>query len=98
MAEQPTDPRRALAIRRIEEKRGINTHVFVYAVVNGMLVLIWYFTGAHFFWPIFPIAAWGMGLIIHAYTVYRGNLYTESDVQKEMAKLPKDASEIPSHR
>jgi hypothetical protein len=94
MVEQPIDPRRALAIKRIEEKHGFRTHVFVYAVVNGMLVLIWYFTGAGFFWPIFPLAVWGIGLIIHAYTAYYGNVYTEREVRKEMEKLPEDASEI----
>ena len=96
MAQQLSDSRRALAIKRIDEKRGLRTHLFTYVVVNAMLLVIWYFMGAGFLWPIFPIAIWGMGLVIHAYTVYGGNVYTESEVQNEMAKLPKDAAELPT--
>lgn len=91
MAEQPVDERRAVAIKRIQERQGLRTHVVVYVVTNAMLVLIWFVTGLHFFWPIIPIAIWGIGLILHAYTVLtNAEEYTEEQVRKEMEKLPRD--------
>ena len=36
----------------------------VYLTVNALLVGIWFFTGRGYFWPIWPIAGWGAGLII----------------------------------
>lgn len=92
MAEQPLDPRRAIAVKRVEEKHALRMHAVVFVAVNTMLVVIWLFTGNGFFWPIIPIALWGMGLLIHAYTAYFGDFYTESEIEKELAKLPKDAT------
>jgi len=91
MAEQADEARRALAIKRIEEKNGFRMHAVVYVVVNTMVLVIWLFTGAQFFWPIFPLSIWGMGLILHGYTVYRPAVYTEQQVREEMDKLPADS-------
>lgn len=79
---------RELAIKRIKEKNDFRIHLFVYLVVNTMLLLVWAFTGAGFFWPVFVIAFWGMGLVIHGYTTYRGNDITEDQIQREIRKLP----------
>ena len=94
MAEQTVDPRRQLAIKRIEEKRSFWTHAFTYLVVNTMIVLVWLMTGVGFFWPIFVIGFWGMGLVIHGYNAYHGSVYTEAEVQKEMERLPQDARSL----
>jgi 2TM domain len=40
-----------------------------------------------FFWPIFPIVGWGIGLALHANAAYRGDTYTEEQIQREMKKL-----------
>lgn len=34
-----------------------------YLAVNAMLVVIWAATGAGYFWPIWPILGWGIGLL-----------------------------------
>ena len=96
MIELPTTPegRRALAVKRIKAKNDFRIHLFTYLCVNGMLTVIWAFTTmgkpfpGGFFWPIFVIAGWGIGLVIHAYTVYRPNVYTEEQIQREMKQLP----------
>ena len=96
MIEMPVtqEERRTLAIKRIKAKDEFKVHLVVYLCVNGMLTLIWAFTSlgrpflAGFFWPIIPLAAWGMGLLIHGYTVYRPNVYTEAQIQREMKQLP----------
>lgn len=91
---QTIEGRRALAIKRIKAKNDFRIHLFVYFAVNAMLALIWTFTNAGkpwpegFFWPIFVIAGWGIGVLINAYVVYRGSVYTEDQIQREMKQLP----------
>ena len=43
------------------------THVTTYMAVNLFLIMIWLSTsGAHsFFWPMFPIGGWGIGVAAH---------------------------------
>jgi hypothetical protein len=84
------EQRRAYAIRRIKEKSDFWTHLIVYLTINAMLVVIWFMTsrGNWFFWPIVPILAWGVGLVIHGYTVYRGPLVSENQIQRELQQLP----------
>jgi fatty acid desaturase len=93
-----TDQRRELAFHRLKAKNDFRVHLVVYVIINAMLVTIWAFTGnvftaapgtpLEFFWPIFPIVGWGVGVAIHGYTAYRGNVYTEAQIQREMQNLP----------
>jgi hypothetical protein len=93
-APQTTEDRRAWAVRRIKAKNDFKIHLFVYLVVNTMIVLVWAFTTAGkpfpqgFFWPIFVIAGWGIGVVINGYVAYRGNVYTEAQIEREMKQLP----------
>ncbi len=80
--------RREQAIKRIKAKNDFKIHLMVYLAVNAMLVVIWAFSNAGFFWPIFPIAGWGIAVVINGYVAYRGNVYTEEQIQREMQKLP----------
>jgi len=45
-------------------------HLFAYAAVMALLTMIWILamgaTGITFFWPIFPMLGWGIGVGIHA--------------------------------
>lgn len=59
---------REQAIRRIRAKREFRTHLMVYVAVNALLVLIWFATGAGYFWPMWPILGWGIAIGIHAVT------------------------------
>jgi hypothetical protein len=49
-------------------RRGVAAHAFVYAVVNGFLFLINFMTRdtAGAWWVLFPLLAWGVGLVLHA--------------------------------
>ena len=42
--------------------RTIRPDVAVYLAVNLMLIVIWAATGAGYFWPIWPLLGWGVGL------------------------------------
>jgi 2TM domain len=78
---------RKLAVLRLKKRRDFGTHVVVYIAVNAMLVAIWAVTGAGFFWPIFPILGWGIGVAANAWDVYGRKPITEDEVQRETERL-----------
>ena len=47
---------------------------------------IWAATGAGYFWPIWVILGWGIGIVFHAWTVFGQKPITEDDVQREMQR------------
>lgn len=83
---QPMDDQRRAAIKRLQAKRELWTHLFIFVAVNTMLVIIWASTGAGYFWPIWPIGGWGVGLAAHAFAVTADRSFTESDIQAEMKR------------
>ena len=84
MTEQ-TDAREA-AIRRLVAKRGFWTHAFIYALVNSLLVAVWYFSPTTYFWPIWAMAGWGIGLAMHAWGVFFQRGITEEEIRREMER------------
>jgi predicted membrane channel-forming protein YqfA (hemolysin III family) len=86
--ERPEVDARARAVARLKKKREFRDHLLAYLLVNGTLVAIWIVTGAHFFWPIFLMLAWGIGLIFHALDVYGHEEISEADIRREMERMP----------
>jgi hypothetical protein len=78
---------REAAIQRLKKKSDFHVHLMVYLVINGGLVLLWALTGQGFFWPVFPILGWGIGLIFHAWDTYRRPEPTEDQIGREMRRL-----------
>jgi hypothetical protein len=75
------------ALERLKKKRDFRGHVFIYLAVNTMLVVIWAVTGAGFFWPIFPILGWGVGVAANAWDVYGRKPISEDEIQREAERL-----------
>ena len=45
-------------------------------------------TGANgFFWPVFPIVGWGIGVVMNAWDVYRNDEFDETQIRREMDRL-----------
>ncbi|HEY8302714.1 MAG TPA: 2TM domain-containing protein [Jatrophihabitans sp.] len=82
-----TDPLEVRARRRLKQKRDFAGHVLVYTMVNGFLIIIWAFTSAGFFWPIFPLLGWGIGLVMNAWDVWRNDDFSEAEISREMSRL-----------
>ncbi len=78
------DERRAAAIARITDKREFRNHAVVYCAVNTLLVVIWAASGAGYFWPIWAIAGWGIGLAAHAWRVHDEKSISEAAIIEEM--------------
>ena len=60
---------RERALERIEKKQEFHAHLLAYVLLNAMLVGIWAATGSGFFWPVFPLLGWGIGLAFHIWDV-----------------------------
>jgi fatty acid desaturase len=80
------DPR-AQATQRLQAKRRFQRHALIYAVVIGLLVVIWALTNfGNYFWPIWPALLWGIALAIHAWTVFGQRPITDTDIDKELGR------------
>jgi hypothetical protein len=42
---------REQAIRAVKRKREFRAHVTIYLIVNAFLIVVWYLSGAGYFWP-----------------------------------------------
>jgi hypothetical protein len=88
--EGPPDPEvelRKLAVNQLKKKRDFKTHIVIYFTVNAFLVVIWAVTGAGFFWPVFPILGWGIGVAANAWDVYGRKPITEEEIRREAERL-----------
>jgi hypothetical protein len=74
------------AVKRLKKKRDLQAHVLVYVLVNTFLVVIWIVTGADFFWPVFPIVGWGIGVVMNVWDVYRAEP-DEEQIRKEIERM-----------
>ncbi len=83
----PDETLRERAIGRLRKKTDFHAHLLVFVLVNTFMVGIWFVTGHGFFWPVFLMAAWGIGLIMNAWEVYRRQDYTEEQIEHEMTRL-----------
>ena len=80
------DRLRDRAVKRLREKRGLMAHALAYATVNILLIAIWLSTGAAFFWPVFPIFGWGIGLAFHVLGVFWPEP-DETQVNREIERI-----------
>jgi hypothetical protein len=79
---------RKQARERLEKKRDFKTHVFIYLVVNAALVAIWAIaTPDSFFWPIFVILGWGIGVAGNAWDVFVRKPITDDEIDREEQRL-----------
>ncbi len=90
MSQQPStneDERlREEARARLKKRSDFHAHLLVYVLVNTFLVIIWAMTGAGFFWPVFFIVGWGIGVVMNAWDVYR-EPPSEDQIRREMDRL-----------
>ncbi len=69
----PTSPDRDPRLWQFAQLRAsFKANLGIYAVVNAFLIGVWYFTSRDYFWPIWPLLGWGLGLglAIHAFRAY----------------------------
>ena len=83
-----------------EAKLGFYIHLAVYAIVNSLIFLVWWYSGAAYVWIFpwfaFPLLAWGAGLSVHYICVfppYSSLGYIERKTEQEYQKLKRNEEE-----
>ena len=87
LPQPPCDEERRLALKRVRARRDLATHVVSYVVVNAFLVLVWWITAPDgYFWPIWVIGGWGIGLALNVWEVFGRRPITEADIDRELRR------------
>jgi hypothetical protein len=80
---------RERALKHLKDKRDLKAHLLAYVTVNLLLVAIWFAAGGGFFWPMFPILGWGIGIAFHIWDVVSpepGPREVEAEMQRMRAR------------
>ncbi len=59
-----------LAMKYAQKLKGFYRHLSIYALVIPALIALNYFNSPNYFWAIWPILGWGIGLAFHALRVF----------------------------
>jgi len=79
------------AVKRLKKRRDFYAHLLVYVLVNAFIIVIWAVTSdGGFFWPVFPMVGWGIGVVMNAWDVWRGDEFTEEEIKQEISRLQHD--------
>lgn len=79
---------RTQAIGALKKRRDFRAHLLIYVMVNSALVTIWMTTNhGTFFWPVFVLVFWGIGLVMNAWDVYVAQDFSEEKIQRQMHRL-----------
>jgi len=82
------DMLRQRAIRQVKKRRDFYGHLLVFVLVNGAAITIWATVGdGGFFWPIFLLFGWGVGLIMNAWDVFYRGYEDEGQIRREIERL-----------
>lgn len=88
--EDNDDDLRAQAKERVDARVGFSWFLLVCAVTWPGLVLIWFLTNRDgYFWPVWPIAGMGIGLIFAGFAAWAPNALrpSKSTYEREYQKL-----------
>lgn len=54
-----------------QKRQEFKSHLIGFMIVNGFLILLNLFTSSSYFWAIFPLLGWGLGLFFHWMNAYK---------------------------
>lgn len=74
---------------------GFRWSILSYILLNTFMVLIWYFTSGpgSYFWPMWSMLGWGIGIAFQYFQAYHGNKLTST--QDEYDKLKRKQQDRP---
>lgn len=92
---------RRRAAKRVKAREEFRQHLSAYVIVNAMLVGIWAVTGQGYFWPVWPMLGWGVGVAFHALSlrsVDTGPTVLRIDAEMErLRELDRRRGQVPPH-
>lgn len=75
------------AQQRVNDIKDFYGHLLSYIIVMAFLIFINYFTFWGYKWFLFPLLGWGIGISIHAFTVFGyGSRWEQRKIQEIMEK------------
>ncbi len=80
------DGARQQAIQRLHQRRGFVNYIIGAIVVSLFMVVIWAFTGRGYFWPMWVMGGFLIGLIFYGVNQAMNKPLTEDQIQREMQK------------
>lgn len=75
-------PEYRAALCRVRQLRGFYTHLSVYLAVNAGLLVINLLSSPGRLWVVWPLAGWGIGLLIHAAGVFLGGRWLGAEWER----------------
>ena len=63
----PARPRREPSSRARAKTLGVRIHAGAYLWATLAMIAVWATTGTGYFWPLWPILGWGIGVASHAW-------------------------------
>ncbi len=82
------------ARKRIKELREFYSHLGTFVGVNLFLIMVNLLTSPEFFWFMFPLFGWGIGLIAHGSKVYAAGTDWEERKMQELTGLSQTQDEL----
>ncbi|HLN94009.1 MAG TPA: histidine kinase [Flavobacterium sp.] len=82
-----TDTAYYRAKRRVEDLKGFYANLIAYCCIVPLLIYINLSYGPDFHWFWFPVCGWGMGLILHTFSIFGyGARWEERQIRKLLSK------------
>jgi hypothetical protein len=77
-------------VRRMRAKLGFNWHAAIFVMTNAAIAAINLRFTPNYLWFVWPLAAWGVGLALHAFAIFGGTgadpAAIDAQVRAEMAR------------
>ncbi len=80
------DSARQQAIHRLHQRRGFFNYVTGAVIISILMVLIWFLSGRGYFWPIWVMGGFLIGVIFYGVNNMMNKPLTEDQIQQEMQK------------
>ncbi len=74
------------AALQLQRWRDFGSQVFAFVIGNIVFVVIWATQGRGFFWPMYPLLVWGLGLSFQHFSVVIRGQITDEDVRRKLNK------------
>ena len=83
------DEIRDRAVESLKAKRALRTQIGMWVIISALLIGIWAVAGAGFFWPVFPIGGWAIGLVVQSWNIYGPGAkpISEDEIARESERL-----------
>src|SRR3954453_10208148 len=93
MTDERTDEEglRQRAVRQLKKRRDFYGHLLVFVLVNAAAIALWAMGDRGFFWPVFLLFGWGVGLVMNAWDVFYRSYEDETQIQREIERLRQHA-------